>query len=52
MLMLPEGDSGQRRHAHVECVLAARRAGQLPTKDEWLRTQPRRLSLWRRVIGR
>jgi hypothetical protein len=41
MLMTPEGDSTRRRHAHTECVLAARKAGRLPTKDEWLRTQPR-----------
>jgi hypothetical protein len=52
MLMLPEGDSGRRRHAHTECVLAARRAGRLPTREEWLRTQPRGRSLWRRLAGR
>jgi hypothetical protein len=36
MLIAPEGDSKRRRHAHTECVLAARRAGRLPTHDEWL----------------
>lgn len=41
MLMFPEGDRGRRRHAHSECVLAARKAGRLPTRSEWLRTQPR-----------
>jgi hypothetical protein len=41
MLMTPEGDSTRRRHAHTECVMAARKAGRLPTRDEWLRTQPR-----------
>ncbi len=52
MLMLPEGDSERRRHAHTECVVAARRAGRLPTREEWLRTQPRPPSLWRGVLGR
>ena len=41
MLLSPEGDRTRRRHAHTECVLAARRAGRLPTRDEWLKTQPR-----------
>jgi hypothetical protein len=41
MLMLPEGDARHRRHAHTECVLRARRAGRLPTREEWLRSQPR-----------
>ncbi len=41
MLIAPEGDTTRRRHAHTECVLAARQAGRLPTKDEWLKTQPR-----------
>jgi hypothetical protein len=41
MLIVPEGDSGRRRHAHSLCVLKARRAGRLPTRDEWERTQPR-----------
>ena len=51
MLIVPEGDSGRRRHAHTECVLAARRAGQLPTRDEWLKTQPRPPSLPRRAAA-
>ena len=34
-LIAPEGDSGRRRHAHIECVIAARGAGRLPTYDEW-----------------
>jgi hypothetical protein len=41
MLIVPEGRSDRRRHAHTTCVLAARRAGRLPTREEWLRTQPR-----------
>jgi hypothetical protein len=51
MLITPEGDSQRRRHAHTECVLAARRAGKLPTRDEWLRTQPRPPSVWRRAAA-
>jgi hypothetical protein len=41
MLLTPEGDSSRRRHAHAECVMAARKAGRLPTRDEWLATQRR-----------
>jgi hypothetical protein len=52
MLIVPEGDSQRRRHAHTECVLKARRAGKLPTRGEWLATQPRAPSLWRRVRDR
>ncbi|MGO9958437.1 MAG: hypothetical protein ACLP50_21145 [Solirubrobacteraceae bacterium] len=39
MLIMPEGDAGRRRHAHSRCVLAARRAGRLPTREEWQRAQ-------------
>jgi hypothetical protein len=49
MLIVPEGDSRRRRHAHTDCVLAARKAGRLPTRGEWLDTQPRPPSLWHRV---
>jgi hypothetical protein len=52
MLLFPEGDHSRRRHAHSECVLAARRAGKLPTREEWLRTQPRPPSAWRRLMTR
>jgi hypothetical protein len=52
VLLVPEGDSSRRRHAHTKCAVAARRAGKLPTRDEWLRTQPRSPSRWRRAIGR
>ena len=41
MLITPEGDSARRRHAHSACVLKARKAGRLPTRDEWESTQPR-----------
>ncbi len=52
MLIAPEGDSQRRRHAHSECVLAARKAGRLPTRDEWLRVQPRPPSALRRIADR
>ena len=39
MLIVPEGDSRGRRHAHSACVMAARAAGRLPTHDEWRRAQ-------------
>jgi hypothetical protein len=41
-LIKPNGDSSKRRHAHMECVKREREAGRLPTRDEWLKTQPRR----------
>jgi dienelactone hydrolase len=47
MLIAPEGDAGRRRHAHTECVLAARKAGSLPTYDDWRETQPKRRLLAR-----
>lgn len=34
MLVLPEGDSAGRRHAHAECVKKARAEGRLPLRDE------------------
>jgi hypothetical protein len=40
MLITPEGDSARRRHAHSACVLKARKAGRLPTRDEWEATGP------------
>ena len=52
MLMYPEGDSSGRRHAHTECVLAARNAGKLPTREEWLKTQPREPGAWDRLRAR
>jgi hypothetical protein len=51
-LLTPEGDSGRRRHAHTECVLVARKAGRLPSYNEWRKTQPRRPGLLTRLIGR
>ena len=34
-LIAPEGDMSRRRHAHQECVVAARRRGELPARDDW-----------------
>jgi hypothetical protein len=52
MLIFPEEDKSRRRHAHAKCVLAARQRGELLFREDWLRTQPRRPSLWRRLLGR
>jgi hypothetical protein len=52
MLIAPEGDTRRRRHAHIDCVLAARARGALVLREEWLKSQPRRPSLWRRIFGR
>jgi hypothetical protein len=52
VLLMPEGDSGRRRHAHTECALRARKAGRLPFRDEFESTQPRRPSVWRRLLRR
>lgn len=50
-LIAPEGDADRRRHAHTECVLAARKAGTLPSYDDWRATQPRRPGLIARVLS-
>jgi hypothetical protein len=52
MLISPEGDVRRRRHAHTKCVLAARKAGRLATREEWLATQPKQPGLVRRMIER
>ncbi len=52
MLIMPEGDSSRRRHAHTACVAAARARGELPLRDDYLRGQPARPSLWRRLFSR
>ena len=52
MLIVPEGDSSRRRHAHTQCVMAARRAGRLPTRQEWERTQPRQPGVLARLLRR
>lgn len=52
MLIAPEGDTRRRRHAHAECVLAARESGRLALREDWLRAQPRKPALWRRLLRR
>jgi hypothetical protein len=52
MLITPEGDASGRRHAHTACVMKARRAGRLPTREDWLKTQPRPPGLWQRLRAR
>jgi hypothetical protein len=51
MLIAPEGALDRRRHAHTDCVLKARRAGRLPTKDEWQRTLARPPSRVSRLLA-
>lgn len=51
-LLTPEGDSSRRRHAHTACVVAARKAGKLPTRDEWLKRQPKPPGLIERLRNR
>lgn len=36
-LIAPEGDVSKRRHAHMECVVAARKRGELLNEDEFKR---------------
>jgi len=52
LLMYPEGDSSRRRHAHTACVLAARKAGKLPTREEWTATQPKEPGVFERLVAR
>ena len=52
VLVMPEGDPQRRRHAHTACALAERKAGRLPDRQEWLRTQPQRPSRLRRLLRR
>jgi hypothetical protein len=52
MLIAPEGDTSRRRHAHTECVVAARNAGRLPSRDEWRKTQPRQPGVLARLLRR
>jgi hypothetical protein len=49
MLVLPEGDTSRRRHAHIGCVMKARREGRLPLREE---VAPRRPSLVARLFRR
>jgi hypothetical protein len=34
VVIAPEGDTNRRRHAHMDCVIAARKAGAFRTYDE------------------
>jgi hypothetical protein len=34
MLVVPEGESSRRRHAHTGCVLRARESGRLPLRED------------------
>jgi hypothetical protein len=52
VLVMPEGDASRRRHAHTACALAERKAGRLPDRDEWRRTQPREPGLFARLLRR
>jgi hypothetical protein len=52
VLILPEGDTRRRRHAHTECALAERRAGRLPSRDQWLATQPRKTGRFSRLFSK
>jgi hypothetical protein len=49
MLVVPEGDPSRRRHAHSACVMAARRAGRLPLREE---VEPRKPGLVARLLRR
>jgi hypothetical protein len=50
MLIAPEGDASHRRHAHTACVMAARKQGRLPTRDEWRRAQGGRDGVLKRAL--
>ena len=49
MLVVPEGDSSRRRHAHTKCVLQARKHGRLPLRED---VEPRRPGLLQRLLRR
>jgi hypothetical protein len=49
MLVVPEGDASRRRHAHAKCVMAARRDGRLPLREE---VEPRPPGFLARLLGR
>jgi hypothetical protein len=52
VLVAPEGDLSRRRHAHTKCTQAEAKAGRLPSRDDWLRAQPREPGRLRRLLGR
>jgi hypothetical protein len=49
MLVTPEGDSSRRRHAHSACVMAARKQGRLPLRED---VEPAPPGLLSRLFGR
>jgi hypothetical protein len=49
LLVLPEGDAEHRRHAHTACVMAARRSGRMPLREE---VEPPRRGLFARLLRR
>jgi len=49
VLVVPEGDSLRRRHAHTSCVVSARRAGRLQMRED---VEPRRPGLLARLFRR
>jgi hypothetical protein len=49
MLVLPDGDPSRRRHAHTNCVVSARRAGRLQSREE---VEPRPPGLLARLLRR
>ena len=48
-LVTPEGDASRRRHAHMACVINARRAGRLPLRED---VEPRPPGLLARLLRR
>jgi hypothetical protein len=48
LLVVPEGDARRRRHAHSACVVAARRAGRLPLREDVEPPRPGLLARLRR----
>ena len=49
MLILPEGEGERRRHAHSACVMAARKQGRLPLRED---VEPAPPGLLSRLFGR
>jgi hypothetical protein len=49
MLVVPEGQSPRRRHAHTECVMRARKSGRLPLRED---VDPARPGLLARLLRR
>jgi hypothetical protein len=48
-LIRPLARGEGRRHAHTACAMRARRAGLLPSRDEWRATQPKPRRWWNRA---